>query len=99
LALIGTIVVSTSVGGDYQMEFKTPGAESERATALLAQHFPARSGDSIDIVVKATPNVDDPTVRADVERLIADTGTVPHVVGVVSPYSQVGAFQVSPDRS
>src|SRR4051794_3934881 len=70
-ALVATITVSQAVGGDYQMEFKVPGAESQRATELLKQHLSAASGDSIDVVVKADKGIDDAAVHADYDRLLA----------------------------
>jgi RND superfamily putative drug exporter len=98
LALVGTTALSQRFGGDFTMEFTTPASESSRAQDLLHARFPARSGDTIEVVYEAEQGIDDAQVRAAIEPLLAKVTGVGHVVRVTSPYSPEGAFQVSPDR-
>ena len=44
-----------------------------------------------------TGTVNDPAVRASVEPMLAKVATLPHVTGVISPYSAKGAHAISPD--
>ena len=94
--LIGLGVLSSVAGGEYDIEFRTPGAESDDAQRLLEEHFPARSGDTVDVVFRAGAGAADPTVRAEVEALLADLAVLPRVTGVQSPYDPAFGYQISP---
>src|SRR5687768_6059865 len=84
--LVGMSVLGNAFAGEHSMSFSTPGADSERAQTLLETRFPARSGDTIDVVFEAEAGVQDPGVRTEVEALLAEAAEVDHVSGVVSPY-------------
>jgi RND superfamily putative drug exporter len=99
--LLGLVLVtglSKSAGGASATNFTLPGTESQRAFDLLKQNFPARSGDTADIVFAATgpqgvrgPDVEQRMVAA----LAAAQSASRHVSGVTSPYSPQGARQIS----
>ena len=97
--LVGTFALSSTVGGAFHTSFSLPGSESQRAVDVLQRSgFDTRTGEQGQIVFEHRTGVDDPAVRAGVERLLRDVATtVPHV-SVVSPYSPQGARQVSADR-
>ena len=97
VALVGFNVLQGTVGGDYSTDFSLPGADSQKAFDLLKERFPQVAGETADIVFKAEQGVDDPEVKATMEELFAELAKVDRVVGVVSPYSQEGAQQISPD--
>ena len=102
LLWIGLLVVSgvlaKNFGGESSMTFSVPGADSQQAQDLLESHFPARSGDDIDVVFASEgTRVTDPAVKAKVEATLQQLATVDHVTGVVSPYSPEGALQVARD--
>jgi RND superfamily putative drug exporter len=99
LIAIGTTVIAGAVGRHYATDFSLPGTESQHVVDLLNKEFPAQSGD-VDTIVWHTPSgtVDDANVRNKIEPLLAKASKMPHVVSVVSPYSQAGAVQVSKDR-
>src|SRR4051794_1135172 len=101
LWIAGLLVVgglSQAAGDQYNDSFSLPGTESTRALELLQKSFAARSGDSDQIVFHVkNGSVNDPAVKESVETMLAKVGKGPHVVGVVSPYSQAGASQVSKD--
>jgi RND superfamily putative drug exporter len=94
-----TTVVAHAVGPSYVTSFGLPGTESQRALDLLKRDFKAQSGD-VDAVVfhVSRGTVDSPAVRAAITPLLARVAALPHVAGVVSPYSSRGAVQVSPNR-
>jgi RND superfamily putative drug exporter len=99
VALIGIGALSGIVGTKYTNNFKNPGTESQQAFDLLQSRFPARSGDSGDIVFKPAGGLDNAEARARLEALFADVARSPHVAAVVSPFSPDGARQVSRDRT
>ena len=99
LIAVGTTVIAGAAGRNYTNNFTLPGTDAQRAADLLTHDFPSQSGD-IDQVVwhTSTGTIDSPGVRAAIEPLLAEVATMPHVAGVVSPYTSRGALQVSKDR-
>ena len=97
VALVAAIFAGKSLGGDYARDFSLPGAESQKAFDLLHDRFPQVSGDTAQVVFRATAGVSDPAVRSRMEALFTKLEGVPHVVSISSPYSPQGARQVAPD--
>ncbi len=98
LLLIAALALSSALVPKYANNFSLPGTESQRALDLLQRDFPAQAGDSDQIVFGAREgSVNDAAVRERVEPMLAKVATLPHVTGVVSPYSTKGAHQISPD--
>jgi RND superfamily putative drug exporter len=101
--LLGLVLVtglSRSVGGKSATNFTLPGTESQRAFDLLKQNFPAKSGDTAEIVFAANgpQGVQDPAVQQRMGAAFAAAQTASrHVIGVTSPYSAQGARQISAD--
>jgi RND superfamily putative drug exporter len=102
LALILAVLVVlgglAALGGEYSDEFSTPGTESQAAYDLLAERFPAQSGDTANVVFA----VEDGTLRdgaraAAVNRTAAEIAAQPNVTSAVSPLSEEGAGQLSGD--
>ena len=77
-------------GAEYTNSFKLPDVESQHAFDLLKARFPARSGDTAQIVLSAKGGVQSETVRSRTEALLKKIGSLPHVSGVVSPYAGDG---------
>src|SRR5262245_3106881 len=76
-------------GGDYLSEFRVPGTDSQTARDLLTKRFPARSGDTSDLVFEASAGVQSPGARARIQSVIDQvTAIKPAVVSVDSPYDQ-----------
>ena len=97
---IATTFIATAVGRQYATDFSLPGTEAQHVVDLLGKEFKAQSGDVDTIVVhNARGTVDDPAVRNAVTPLLHKVAQMPHVVSVISPYSQSGAVEVSKDRS
>jgi RND superfamily putative drug exporter len=94
-----TTLLAGAVGRNYATNFSLPGTEAQRAQSLLAHEFKQQSGD-LDTVVwhSSRGTVDSPSVRRAISALLTRVRTMPHVVGVSSPYRPGGALQVSQDR-
>lgn len=97
VALIGTNFLGSSAGGEFSQDFSLPGSESQKATDLLRERFPEFAGDTAEIVFKTEDGVDDPEVKATMEKLFAEIQDIKHVIGVNSPHSEQGAAQISED--
>jgi putative drug exporter of the RND superfamily len=97
-AVAAAVGLSATVSGEFRADYTARGSDSRAAQDLLAERFPAMSGEQVDVVVRSDSGpVTAPAVRADVERLLGEIATVPHVRGVPSPYEAPGS--VSADRS
>jgi RND superfamily putative drug exporter len=89
-------VASHAVGPNYVTVYSLPGTQSQLAHDLLTKDFKAQSGDADAIVFHVSRGtIDAPAVRAAVRPLLARVSKLPHVTGVVSPYSAQGGAQVS----
>src|SRR5438445_1353356 len=98
VALIAALGASSAVGSNYSNSFSLKGTDSQRAVDLLKRDFPAQSGDSDQIVFHVrSGSVTARAVQARVAPVLAQIARLPHVSGVVSPYSSAGAHAVSQD--
>ena len=96
---IGATVVAHVIGPNYVTVYSLPGTDTQRAHDLLAQEFATQSGDADAIVFHVSRGtIDSPAVRSAITPLLARVSTLPHVTGVVSPYSTRGTVQVSRNR-
>jgi RND superfamily putative drug exporter len=90
-ALIAINVLAQSAGTSYSNNFTLPKSDAQRASDLLQRSFPAQAGDRDTIVFKVSQgSVHDPAVRAHMSALFARVAKLPHVAGVLSPYSGSG---------
>jgi putative drug exporter of the RND superfamily len=98
VALVGAFGASSAVGTNYSNSFSLKGTDSQRAVDLLTRDFPAQSGDSDQIVLHArSGSVTEAAVKARIAPVLTQIARLPHVSGVVSPYSTAGAHAVSQD--
>jgi RND superfamily putative drug exporter len=100
LWIVGFVVINVVggvVGSAYSDNFSGGHSDSIAAFDLLESRFPARAGDTADIVFTAPAGVTSPAVRTAMEALLADVGPghVRHVVATDSPYLAPG--RISPD--
>ncbi|HEV7887825.1 MAG TPA: hypothetical protein VGO92_09710, partial [Acidimicrobiales bacterium] len=81
-------VLGGVVGSAYSDNFSGGKSDSISAFELLKERFPARAGDTADIVFTSAKGVNDPEGRRAMESLFAQVGPgrVPHVVAIDSPY-------------
>ncbi|CAI9418661.1 MMPL family transporter [Nocardioides sp. T2.26MG-1] len=94
LALGAAIGLTAALGGDLANGATLPGSDSEKAQHLLEQRFPDRSGDQLDVVLRAD-DITAPPVRSAVSDLREEMAVVPHVTQVSDPYTTPGA--IAPD--
>ncbi|WP_433535485.1 MMPL family transporter [Micromonospora sp. CA-249363] len=96
VVLVGAGLAAATLRGPTASNFTMPGTESQRALDLLAEQFPAASGATGTITLKAPGDgqLASPEGQAVVQELVQQAGTLPGVVGAVNPL-QVGA--VSPN--
>ncbi len=94
---LSAIAVGRLVPAAYRAEYQTPGAEATRVFDILAKRFPARKGDSIDIVFSAAKGLSTPANRDVVRALLASVATFPHVASVNGPLDPGGELQWAKD--
>jgi RND superfamily putative drug exporter len=97
IVLVGVLGLSSAVGTDYANNSSSGNTESQRATDLLKRDFPTQAGDVDQIVFRTdgAAKLSDPAIRAQIAPVLAKIARLPHVSGVVSPYSG-GGGQVAP---
>jgi RND superfamily putative drug exporter len=99
VALIGMLTLSGAVGTAYSNSFSLPNTPSTQALKLLQQAEPSIAGDREQIAFHTTDGskVTSPEVMATVNEMLAKVQKVPHVTAITSPYSPLGAAQISKD--
>ncbi len=91
-ALAVAIGLSAAFAGDFTADYSTPGSDSKQAQDLLEQRFPAQSGDTVDVVVRADRPVTEAAVRSEVTDLLDELRGLPHVAAVDDPYTTQGGI-------
>ncbi len=83
VVVVGILFAAATVGGTLVDKFTIPNSDSQRATDLLTQRFPAKAGDSATVVL-ALPQgrLDAAPAQAQVAKALAAAGRVPKVTGV-----------------
>jgi putative drug exporter of the RND superfamily len=94
VALAVAFGLSAAFGGEFANDSSVPGSDSAQAQSLLSERFPAQSGDTVKVVVRAD-NVNGAEVHSAVEALLGELGRMPHVASVEDPYATKGA--ITPD--
>ena len=92
-ALVLSAGLSMAFGGEFFADYSAPGSDSSKAQQLLEDKFPAQSGDTVDVVVRAEGGAEASQPRVD--ALLADLESVPHVLSIEDPYETPGG--ISPD--
>jgi len=87
--------LSRTVGTRRAESFSLPHTNSQHALDLLRSRFPARAGDADQIVFQPRDGtLMDASTRAAIVALLERVSRLPHVAGVISPYSP-GANAIS----
>jgi putative drug exporter of the RND superfamily len=93
VAVVAIAGAAQTVGGSLVDDFNLPGSDTQRATDLLESRFPARSGDSADMVFAVeSGRLDRGEARTAVAAAIAAAEEVPGVVAVSDPLAEGGAL-------
>src|SRR5438445_2545754 len=95
LWVVGFLVLNVLggvIGSAYTDNFSGGHSDSIAAFDLLKTRFPARAGDTTDIVFTSPKGVNDADVRGAMEAMFAEVGPgkVPHVVAIDTPYQGAG---------
>jgi RND superfamily putative drug exporter len=88
LWIIGFVVINGvggAVGSNYSNNFNGGHSDAQDAFDLLRTRFPARAGDTADVVFATDKGVTSPDVVDAANALLAVVKTQPHVVAVESP--------------
>ncbi len=96
--LVGVNALGGAIGAAFSSEFSTPASESTRGFDVLNEYFPGSGGAfGGSIVFLAEDGVDRPDVVAAMGEYMTAVDAIDGV-GVVSPYSEMGANQIAPNR-
>jgi RND superfamily putative drug exporter len=68
--LIAILALGNALRGAWSVDYATPGSESKAAVDLLADRFPERRPDSVDVVWDARDGAQAPAVRARVDAFV-----------------------------
>ena len=95
LWIVGFVVLNAlggAIGSAFSDNFSGGHSDSIAAFDLLRARFPARAGDTADIVFASDAGVNNPVVRSAMEGLFTEVGpgSVAHVVALDSPYQGIG---------
>jgi RND superfamily putative drug exporter len=93
VAFAAAVSLSSAFGGDFVVDYSTPGSDSKAAQDLLQERFPGQSGEVVSVVVRTDQAVT--AARSDVQTLLRDLAAVSHVASVDDPFATPGA--ISPD--
>jgi RND superfamily putative drug exporter len=88
--LVLAFALSATLDGAFKADYSAPGSDSKAAQQLLQTHFPAQSGDNVDVVVQSDAAVTSPAVKTAVTALLGQLAGSAHVVGVTDPYATAG---------
>jgi RND superfamily putative drug exporter len=78
-AAILIIGVGSSLAGEFEADYDTPGSESERASEITSERFDGYSGQEIYVVWKDEAGARSPAARERVNAFLNDAEQVPHV--------------------
>src|SRR6476619_4857062 len=78
-AAVLIIGVGSSLAGEYNADYNTPGSESKAASDLTQQRFGGYSGQEIYVVWKDPAGARSPTARQGINAFFAEAEQVDHV--------------------
>jgi RND superfamily putative drug exporter len=78
-AMIVIIGVGSSLAGEYEADYHTPGSESKAASELTQERFEGYSGQEVNVVWKDDAGATSPAARERIDAFIAEAEQVDHV--------------------
>ena len=91
LALIATVAVSSvTFGGKLANDITIPGSDAQKAVDLLEERFPARSGDSTQLVFYSKDGLNTAEAKQAVNAANAAAAEINGVISVGDPYAGKG---------
>jgi putative drug exporter of the RND superfamily len=79
VAAVVLIGLGTSLAGEYNADYDTPGSESEAASDLTEQQFSGYSGQEVYVVWKDEAGADSPAVQERVDAFLTEAKQVDHI--------------------
>jgi RND superfamily putative drug exporter len=79
VAAVVIIGLGTSLAGEYNADYDTPGSESEAASDLTEREFGGYSGQEVYVVWKDESGADSPEARERVDAFLAEAKQVDHI--------------------
>ncbi len=83
LAWIGALIVLIGLGsslkGEYEADYNTPGSESKAASDLTEREFGGYSGQEVYVVWKDPNGAQSPAARKRVDKFLAEAEAVQHI--------------------
>src|SRR4051795_10893101 len=99
VALVALGGFNAKAGSGYTDSFSLPGTESTTALNLLTDNFNTEATDTNQVVFSAD-DVNDPQVKARIQRTLTKIANGPHVERVDSPFARgAAARQISKDTA
>ena len=93
VALIVLNVVAGAVKGKFEDKFSGGHSQSQLAQNLLTKKFPAKAGDTANVVFGTGDSVTSPQSRAAIDRIDRLLAGQSHVVAVQGPFDPGGQAQ------
>jgi putative drug exporter of the RND superfamily len=78
-AMIVIIGVGSSLAGEYEADYHTPGSESKAASELTQERFEGYSGQEVNVVWKDDGGATSPAARERLDAFFAEAEQVEHV--------------------
>jgi RND superfamily putative drug exporter len=98
---IGLIVLITALGqlagSRFSQNLEGGNSQSQQAQRLLTARFPETAGAQGYVVIRTTGPVTAPSSVARTHRITGELRSLPHVAGVIDPFSPAAHHQVSAD--
>jgi RND superfamily putative drug exporter len=93
--IVGVTAISQVIGTRFQNDFTAGNTPSQQAADILHSRFPARAGDTADVVFHSTTPIGSVQNRAAIAQLVQRLDPLPHVVSVLGPFSSTATHQVA----
>ena len=78
-AAIVIIGVGSSLAGEYQADYNTPGSESKASAELTEERFEGYSGQEVYVVWKSEEGAKSPAVQRRVDAFLTEAKKVDHI--------------------
>jgi RND superfamily putative drug exporter len=98
LAVAAIIGLAQWAGSRLDNNFALGSSPSQQAQNLLASRFPAREGDTAEVVLRSSSPLASPGNAAAIRRLVTALRPLSHISGVQNPLTPGASGQLSPDH-
>ncbi len=93
--LVAITVLAQGFGSRFQDNFSSGNSPSQQVQNILAARFPQTAGTTADVVIHTAGPVTSPATVATTTKMATALRSLPHVSGVVSPFSPQATHQIS----